>query len=815
MPTRPTPAAARRAMLALLLTCLAAALVPAVASAYEKIVFERGGSIYSADSTGAGQVLLTSSSDTTHYPLNQAALSPSGSQVAYHDDCAPALQCIQPNTDADIWLTSISGGRGRDVLPSNFNSAQQGHPRFSPDGQKLIFERIGSGGDWDIFTARSDGAYQQALVTGSATQLRPTYSADGTKITYVSSPTGGAGTQVVYVADATGANPRSLAVVGWEPRFSPDGTKIAYATPTSPSSIWVIGTNGSGAKQLTRGSKTSSDSNPDWSPDGTKIAFTRTVSGVPSIHTITAAGASDTTLISNASGGSFRQPSTNAFRDADTAASYRPTLYFDGPGSVSSKDVEGEQWRPLNAEELFKEPDPNSPGYSYNTIIDPLTSQNLTVTSWTALRQYPSSGSWINFGTNPQTSSDASAYKSPYNGCLAGLRDCDSNFSGDPQSDGKTAIYYHVVPATDGYRYIDYWFLYRYNDWPNETFGVDPTADHEADWEGVTIAPSNTVPGTFDFASFSQHGHWYTYLRDALSCDGGSAGSCGTSTSKRGQRLSVYPAFGTHANYQGSCDGTYSPCGSSSAALGFDTAHNGRAPWLANNDPSALIAFPNPIGWGTPSTAVWTDWPGSWGATSQPTDHGPVQSPAGPYGGNGDHYRSPWTAQGASHGSHDVRCESFFGSSVSAAACSPSQLRLSVQARRLGRRGTLSVSVPGRRTTAASAPGVAQALSKPLRAGDRVLVRGSGAADTALYLRARDGAYTVEARVTGLGLALAGGAGKATVRVVRRAGRLAFEVRGAGGATAGRALRVRVQRKRLSGAYLRYERRLRHARRGH
>ena len=78
------------------------------------------------------------------------------------------------------------------------------------------------------------------------------------------------------------------------PRWSPDGTRIAFHVvegpptergmlifpePTSPgpSSIYVVGTDGSGLRQLTPDGVAAGD--PDWSPDGSFIVF-----GPTSLH---------------------------------------------------------------------------------------------------------------------------------------------------------------------------------------------------------------------------------------------------------------------------------------------------------------------------------------------------------------------------------------------------------------------------------------------------------------------------------------------------------------------------------------------------
>lgn len=285
----------------------------------------------------------------------------------------------------------------------------------------------------------------------------------------------------------------------------------------------------------------------------------------------------------------------------------------------------------------------------------------------------------------------------------------------------------------------------------------------------VAPSPSNT---TFDFASFSGHGHWFSYLRDNLACDGRTEGSCGTETNKIGQRVSSFVSGGGHSNYGQPCTGICTQTNSVTP----ETQHGGERGWEANHDSSALAPLPPTAAAGQLWTAgprEWVDWPGSWSADGEIS--APGTQP------NKTHFDAPWVnecaddsdcpAEGASARSGPVArtaavsaCGTWFGPEVAALACNPSQLGTSIRARRLGRSGLFSIRISGRRTRQASAPGLSQFVGKPLKPGAKVIVRGRGARSTALYLRIRTSRKRIyEAKFNDL--ALSRRSGRATVRV--------------------------------------------------
>jgi Tol biopolymer transport system component len=137
-----------------------------------------------------------------------------------------------------------------------------------------------------IDSINADGTDFKTLVTIPGPHLIfafPSYSPDGSKITFFA-PAAGGGVQI-DVANADGSNVSAVTNTATiepeeQPRFSPDGTKIALSGVLPGSEynqrIYTINTDGSDLTEVTHGFTEASEEwafEPEWTPDGSKIVY--------------------------------------------------------------------------------------------------------------------------------------------------------------------------------------------------------------------------------------------------------------------------------------------------------------------------------------------------------------------------------------------------------------------------------------------------------------------------------------------------------------------------------------------------------------
>jgi dipeptidyl aminopeptidase/acylaminoacyl peptidase len=131
---------------------------------------------------------------------------------------------------------------------------------FPGQNGKIAFD-----GNYEVYVMNADGSGQQNLTRSPGVDVNPAFSPDGSKIAFASYRDGN---YEIYVMNADGSDQRRLTgVPGFDlyPAFSPDGSKIAFASTRDVNSeIYVMNADGSGQANLSRAA--GEDSEPSWQP---------------------------------------------------------------------------------------------------------------------------------------------------------------------------------------------------------------------------------------------------------------------------------------------------------------------------------------------------------------------------------------------------------------------------------------------------------------------------------------------------------------------------------------------------------------------
>ncbi len=129
------------------------------------------------------------------------------------------------------------------------------------------------GGKFQLYAAERANLAQLAKITTDTTNATdPAFSADGSRIAYVSTSPGN---PEIYVMNADGTAPTRLTtdpLADGRPVFTPDGQAILFHSSRTggKQQIWSVNVDGTGLTQLTRDSVNFA---PSVSPDGQTVAY--------------------------------------------------------------------------------------------------------------------------------------------------------------------------------------------------------------------------------------------------------------------------------------------------------------------------------------------------------------------------------------------------------------------------------------------------------------------------------------------------------------------------------------------------------------
>ena len=152
-----------------------------------------------------------------------------------------------------------------------------GDAALSPDGKLVAYSSDSSlDGERDLYIRQVAGGQPIRLTSDGEGNATPDFSPDGSKIVFRSNRAGGG----IYEIPAFGGEVRLLARDGWNPKFSPDGSQVAYwvgavdiagSVPGS-GTVWVIPAGGGEPHRV--GPNFTAARYPIWSPDGKHLLFT-------------------------------------------------------------------------------------------------------------------------------------------------------------------------------------------------------------------------------------------------------------------------------------------------------------------------------------------------------------------------------------------------------------------------------------------------------------------------------------------------------------------------------------------------------------
>jgi len=195
--------------------------------------------------------------------------SPDGKSIAFASNRAG---------NWDIYIKRLDGGQPIQVTN---DPAQELHPSWSPDGSQLVFSAMGSNsGQWEMVVIDIDQPAKRKFIGFG---LFPSFSPDGEKIAFQRARFRGTRTFSIWTVDfenGEGKRPTEIAAATnaavINPAWSADGKRLAFTTVVNPPSdpserprvadLWAINLDGTGRVKLTNDKY--ANTQPVWSSNG-------------------------------------------------------------------------------------------------------------------------------------------------------------------------------------------------------------------------------------------------------------------------------------------------------------------------------------------------------------------------------------------------------------------------------------------------------------------------------------------------------------------------------------------------------------------
>jgi eukaryotic-like serine/threonine-protein kinase len=145
-----------------------------------------------------------------------------------------------------IWTSDADGSRA--VQLTNMDPfATTGSPRWSPDGQRIVFDS-NAGGGYQVYEISAEGGQPKALTTGKSNSFIGAWSPDGRSIYFTSDRSG---RLEVWRMPSGGGTPEQFTREGGQAAtVSADNAWVYYTKKDGADGLWRMPVNGGDESQL-------------------------------------------------------------------------------------------------------------------------------------------------------------------------------------------------------------------------------------------------------------------------------------------------------------------------------------------------------------------------------------------------------------------------------------------------------------------------------------------------------------------------------------------------------------------------------------
>lgn len=260
--------------------------------AKESILFERDGDIWTTDEYGLSQINLTQKMKENGFYSDLSSSLSFKSPKWFADKTKIAYVMLEnsprPTTKHGIWVMNPNGKMSQRMTYIDSKSESLS---VSPDGKKFVYsmqnaDNFNSIGlyTFDFMRTKTESLSSTLLARDFTPKLSPDQkmvsfsgyintmpTVDDFKV----NPLPAVQRSQIFTVDTKGFNRKQLTNLGenYDPSWSADGSKILFvSTRSGNSEIWMMNKDGSAQKRITS-IGASKISNPKWSADGERIIF--------------------------------------------------------------------------------------------------------------------------------------------------------------------------------------------------------------------------------------------------------------------------------------------------------------------------------------------------------------------------------------------------------------------------------------------------------------------------------------------------------------------------------------------------------------